>query len=52
MQMKKARNLRTIFALMVPITFVAFLLGGLTDPKISIDDNDTLNIVSTQTCNN
>ena len=49
MQMKKARNLRTIFALMVPITFGAFMLGGLTNPIIKIDDNDPLNIVSTHT---
>ena len=52
MQMKKARNLRTIFALMVPITFGAFMLGGLTNPIIKINDNDPLNIVSTLTCIN
>ena len=30
MQMKKARHLRTIFAIMVPITGLAFVLGGVT----------------------
>ena len=52
MQMKKARNLRTIFALMVPITFGAFMLGGLTNPNIKIDDFDPLNIVSNLLCIN
>ena len=48
MQMKKARNLRMIFALMVPITIFAFLMGGLTNSSIiPIDGIDTYNFVST-----
>ena len=48
MQMKKGRNARMIFALMVPITIAAFLMGAVTYPSmIPVGGLDVYHVVST-----
>ena len=52
MQMKKGRNARMIFALMVPITIAAFLMGAVTYPSmIPVGGLDVYHVVSTHILN-
>ena len=47
MQVKRAKNARMIFALMVPITIGAFLIGGATYPSfIPLGGLDPYHVVS------
>ena len=40
MQVKMTRNARVIFALMVPLTCVAFSLAALAEPEIALNTMD------------